>query len=385
MSEYQYYEFQAIDRPLSEVEMKELRALSTRAEITATSFQNEYSYGDFKGDPVKLMHRYFDAFVYVANWGNNTLMFKIPRRFLDEATVSPYGNDETLSIVPGDDHLLLTFSLGDEEPDDGWVQGEPWMPALITLRADLMRGDYRALYLGWLAGIPTRDEEDEDEQEPPVPPGLAKLSAPLRSLADFLDIEDELIEAAARGSTGEPPAEPTKEELAGWVKRLPAADKDDVLVRFLSEEGDLILRAELLRRFREATAPKGRKPDETRRRTIGELCAARDALVEEKNRELAERRAREKAEKDRKDAELRAKRLEMLSKRQPETWKSIDEHIKRKTPTAYDEAVRLLVDLSDLAKHSGTESEFVHRVRELRERHSNKPSFLKRLKAKGFS
>ena len=38
MSEYQYFEFQAIDHPLDEKEMAELRAISTRAVITATSF-----------------------------------------------------------------------------------------------------------------------------------------------------------------------------------------------------------------------------------------------------------------------------------------------------------------------------------------------------------
>jgi hypothetical protein len=37
MSEYQYYEFQAIDRSLTEREMSELRAYSTRARITPTS------------------------------------------------------------------------------------------------------------------------------------------------------------------------------------------------------------------------------------------------------------------------------------------------------------------------------------------------------------
>jgi hypothetical protein len=41
MSEYQYYEFLAIDRPLKEDEMAELRALSTRATITAVSLTNE--------------------------------------------------------------------------------------------------------------------------------------------------------------------------------------------------------------------------------------------------------------------------------------------------------------------------------------------------------
>jgi hypothetical protein len=34
MSEYQYYEFAAIDRPLTRVEMTELRAVSPRAVIT---------------------------------------------------------------------------------------------------------------------------------------------------------------------------------------------------------------------------------------------------------------------------------------------------------------------------------------------------------------
>ena len=49
------------------------------------------------------------------------------------------------------------------------------------------------------------------ELEPPVPPGLAKLSAPLRALADFLRIDDELIEVAAAGATGEAPAGPSRE------------------------------------------------------------------------------------------------------------------------------------------------------------------------------
>ncbi len=75
MSEYQYYEFLAIDRPLTVDEVAALRALSTRATITPVSFTNEYNWGDFKGNPDKLMQRYFDAHVYVANW--MTAIFKV--------------------------------------------------------------------------------------------------------------------------------------------------------------------------------------------------------------------------------------------------------------------------------------------------------------------
>ena len=68
MSEYQYYEFQAVDRRLTDTEIRELRTYSSRAEITATSFTNEYHFGNFKGNAHRWMEKYFDAFLYNSNW-----------------------------------------------------------------------------------------------------------------------------------------------------------------------------------------------------------------------------------------------------------------------------------------------------------------------------
>ena len=48
MSEYQYYEFRTIDRPLTDRQMRELRAISTRAAISRRSFSNHYEDGDLK-------------------------------------------------------------------------------------------------------------------------------------------------------------------------------------------------------------------------------------------------------------------------------------------------------------------------------------------------
>jgi len=42
VSEYQYYEFQAVDLPLDAKALAAVRALSTRARITPTSFVNTY-------------------------------------------------------------------------------------------------------------------------------------------------------------------------------------------------------------------------------------------------------------------------------------------------------------------------------------------------------
>ena len=325
MSEYQYYEFRTVNRPLSENEMDELRKLSTRAEITPTSFTNEYSYGDFRGSPEKLMDKYFDAFVYVANWGTHRLMFRIPRKFLDVQAASAYCDDEILTLDAKKDHVVLEF-LSEDEGGGEWEEGEGYMPSLISVRAELMRGDYRALYLGWLASIQYRDPDDEEEgeaneHEPPVPPGLAKLSAPLRALADFLRIDDELIEVAAKGSAGEAPAEPSREELARWVKKLPTTVKDDSLLRFLSEEGDLTLRAELLRQFREATLPGTKTKPAAGRRTVAELLAARDANIEEKRQAAAEREAKAKAKRQKEQAEARSKYLDELAAKETDTWR----------------------------------------------------------------
>jgi hypothetical protein len=137
MSEYQYYEFRAIDRPLTEDQMDELRSISSRAEIAPTSFTNEYNYGDFRGSPEKLMHEYFDAFVYVANWGTHRLMFRIPPNLVDVKEAEPYCSDEILTMEAKEDHVLLEFN-SDDEGGGGWEEGEEYMPSLISLRAELI-------------------------------------------------------------------------------------------------------------------------------------------------------------------------------------------------------------------------------------------------------
>ena len=83
MSEYQYHEFLALDRPLNSEAMSALRAISSRSEITPTRKSNVYQYGNFEGDPHALMARYFDAAFYDSNWGTRWLMLKLPCALVD--------------------------------------------------------------------------------------------------------------------------------------------------------------------------------------------------------------------------------------------------------------------------------------------------------------
>ena len=185
MSEYQYYEFLAIDRPLTEREMQELRAVSSRAVITPTRFTNHYEWGNFKGDPGTWMERYFDAFLYFANWGTHELMLRLPRRVLDPATARRYCRGEAASARAKGEHVILEFSSEEEGSD--WVEEDEdgSLSSLVPLRAEIASGDLRALYLGWLL-CAQAGELDDDEEEPPCPPGLGRLSAALEAFVDGL-------------------------------------------------------------------------------------------------------------------------------------------------------------------------------------------------------
>lgn len=119
MSEYQYYEFQAVDRSLTEREMGVLRGYSTRATITPNRFVNHYEWGDFKGDPAAWVERYFDAFLYLANWGTHELLLRLPRRVLDLETAQRYLVGEVASTRVKGDHLILAFHSDSEDGDGG--------------------------------------------------------------------------------------------------------------------------------------------------------------------------------------------------------------------------------------------------------------------------
>ena len=178
MSEYQYYEFQAIDRPLGEADRAELQALSSRARVTSTSFTNHYNYGDFRGDPRNLVERWFDLHLYLANWGTRRLMIRLPKRLLDPSRIEVFLHEvEWVEAWESGENLIVDMHFHDEESAyASWEEGEGWLGALAPLRADLLAGDLRLLYLLWLTAAEAGDLSD-DEKEPL--PGIGPLNGAL--------------------------------------------------------------------------------------------------------------------------------------------------------------------------------------------------------------
>ncbi|MEU1968953.1 hypothetical protein ABZ541_14250 [Micromonospora sediminicola] len=216
MSEYQYYEFTAVDRPLTGRERVELRSLSTRADITATSFVNTYEWGNFKGDPRTLMERYFDAHLYLANWGTRQLMLRLPKHVLDPATVAQYCQGDSASTWTAGGHVIIDLHDEGEDGADEWdLDGHGLLASIIPVWAGLAAGDLRLLYLAWLRYVQSEEIAD-DEPERPIPAGLGTLDAPLTAVAEFLRIDPDLIAAAAAGSSPAASGELTAAQLRTW-------------------------------------------------------------------------------------------------------------------------------------------------------------------------
>ncbi len=375
MSEYQYYEFQAIDRPLTVSEMRELRSCSSRATITSSRFVNHYEWGEFKGDSSLWMEKYFDAFLYLANWGSHELTLRLPRKVLDPATAMLYCRGGAASSRSKGDFVILDFES--QEGDDGeWDEGGGWLSALIPLRSDLAAGDYRVLYLAWLLCVQSRSLED-DETEPPVPAGLKELTGPLTSFVEFFRIDRDLIAVAAAQSTGTPNTLPDQ-EVQRWIAALPDVEKTDWLVR-LAMGREAHLGSELQQRFRESCKAMPQGSGESRR-TAGDLLDAAEELAEERRRREAERAATERARREREEAEARERYLASLAKREPQAWNEVEMLIATKQPARYDEAVKRLCDLRGLGLRDGRAAEFEARLLQLAEKHARKPAFIERLK-----
>ena len=382
MSEYQYYEFQAIDRPLTEAEMETLRSYSTRARITPTSFVNEYSWGNFKGDEDAWMEKYFDAFLYLANWGTHVCKLRLPERLLDESTARLYCAGERTSVRVKNGKIILTFMSEEEAGDWEEEEGSGQLSALISVRSELARGDLRALYLGWLLSAQSGDLDD-DEIEPPVPAGLAQLSASLEGLVEFLRIDGDLLDVAAAVSAPLERMEPEPAEVGAWLAKLPVTEKDELLARLMIESAGALANELIQRMRREREGAQGAGKAIAARRTVAELLRASEQAADERARMAAEKAAKEREQRERAAACARAKHLDQLAGREPTLWAKVESLIATKLPKSYDQAVELLVDLRDLAARRDS-ADFGRRIEALRIAHVRKPTFIDRMRRVGL-
>jgi hypothetical protein len=377
MSEYQYYEFLAIDRPLSAEALAYVRTLSSRVQPTPTQAVFTYSFGDFRGDPLHLLAKHYDMMLYLANWGSKQLAFRFPKTAIDQQALQPYYYGvEEIELTTVDQYVILNIAFQEEGMD--WIDGEGLLAALVPLRDDILRGDLRVLYLAWLASAargaiadPQSDDEEEWDDaeardqldgdgliEPPVPPGLGQLTAPLRAFVEFFDVDQDLVGAAAAAS---PALKATNEPIERWVPLLPEAERNSFLVRVARGEP---IGAELLRRLREASGGTSPAASTAPRRPFSAIVTAAEEVQRKRNER--ERRAQ----------------LAALAKREEQVWAQVPDLLARRIASGYEEAVAHLAELRDLAVHRNQRAAFDARLRDVLAPYATSAALQRRLREK---
>ncbi|MDP2862300.1 MAG: hypothetical protein Q8N95_05860, partial [Desulfobacterales bacterium] len=360
MSEYQYYEFLAIDRPLTTEEMAALRALSTRAHITPVSFTNEYQWGGFKGNPDDLMRRFFDAHVYVANWMRAVFMVRVPIEAIPTTIIETMEEDGFLDFDITKTYLVITWRLEESENYDrfGMEDGRSWMARLTPVRDELLSGDMRSIYIGWLAAI-TQEMVDDDDLEPLPSDGLGSLTAAQQALVEFLDVDKDLLTGAVIGSPDLQTEEFSQKEIDDWLGNLPSDEVLTLLKQLLEGQGLKVERT-LKNRFSAWRRGSRGNRDETPRRSVEELKKNAET-VKKKRLELEQREQEQRKTRRRKEREAY---LANLAKDFPKAWKVTEQQVARGSRSAYDEACRTLVNIAEAYALHANKGDFSQKLKQ---------------------
>lgn len=369
MSEYQYYEFHAIDRPLDRAAQEALRAISSRARITATSFTNHYEWGDLKGDPLEFMERWFDLHLYLANWGSRRLMMRLPKRLVERADIDRFlGEVDWVDVHAAGGNLIVDIHRDEVEVDDPGEDDSGRLDALAPLRADVLSGDLRLFYLLWLTAV--QDESVADDAVEPLP-GIAPMTGALEAFAEFFAIDGDLVQAAAERAADD--AAPSGADRRRTLAAIPEGEKIELLRRVV--DGDASVGAELRRALR------GKQPAQVAGRTAGMLRQRAQEIAEARDRAYAERQEAERRRQAEEAEKERRVRVEALKRRGEDVWREIEAEIERRNPSGYDRAAGLLADLEALAAAEGAQDDFNRRLAAIRARHEKKGRFIERLTA----
>lgn len=146
MSEYQYYEFCSISKPLTREARMEMASLSSRAQVSTHGASYVYNYGDFKGNPKQLLLKHFDVFFYISNFGGIRLLFKYLADEINIVQMKKYCIKDVISTKTQKENVLLDIDINLEE-GFGWVEGEGMLVDLLPLYDEIKTGNYQFLKL----------------------------------------------------------------------------------------------------------------------------------------------------------------------------------------------------------------------------------------------
>lgn len=348
MSEYQYVTFQAVDSPLNDQQLEFAQRQSTRAQVSRWSLSVEYHYSSFRGDVDGLLRQGYDVYLQYADYGVREMKLRLPCGIpVPKSTWKKYvigGNLHWKRNDKGSGGILTLCPYYEPGGLNEVWETQQYVDAAISLRARLITGDLRALYLLWLCTGGDDNNDPEEMIEPPVPHGIGELANLEGELLTFFGLDPLLLIAAGK-DVDPAPVDESQQQVTRWVNALGEQLAKDLLLRLLTSDTASI-KANLLARIRQTQARAG-WPTSDQQRTFAELLQETSILRAQKNAEQvrkAQMRAkREQARKER----LRADRMKEMLK-DPDKWLHESERLVAARGTGnYQAAAEILHDLRD--------------------------------------
>lgn len=285
--------------------------------MSRVRWQKVYHFGDFHGEEETLL-KYFDAHLYIANWGTVRLGLALPATSLPWQAIQPYlrgGEDFEVgwTLQNAGDRRILWW---ERREDDGWgsTDGEGVLERLLGLREEILRGDYRALFLGWLGDLELEawtDRESSAVGMPPIPGGLDRLSPALTALIEQFPVDPDALAVAASLAQA---STPERIPIATVVERLSVSEMRALLGRVAEGEGSKVM-AELNRSANPAPAAASGS-------TLSCPDFAARVIVVREPRLQAEARA--KAAKREREAEAKRQRLTSVMNQADALWAGLE-------------------------------------------------------------
>lgn len=376
VSEYQCYQWKKVGGSLSPKQRGEVSKLSSHISVGANSAEITYHYGDFKHDPISVLKCHFDLFLYEANWGTQRVAFRfdVDTVVLEELRDFAVGEVITVSEKGGSVLVEAWF-------DENWIEfmdsgydeyNEPdWqLDAFGVIYRQLMKGDYRGLFLLWLKAHEL-DPEVENDDTVPIPEGMGQLNNKHGVVVSFIGVDQGVVEAAAERSDSLPVGKRQLEELDRYLDKLSPDRTVAYLLRLL--DGDATSVQSALKRELRSFVERPRRSRSVKRVHYRELADAARLVAEQEAR----------IEKEKKETRRR-EYLEELGRREDGIWERVHTLVSGKKTRGYEDAVRLLRGLEDLWSTRKDRAHFLRAVKLIVDEFPRLSGFHRRLEEAGM-
>ncbi|MEM6345617.1 MAG: hypothetical protein AAF927_17120 [Bacteroidota bacterium] len=372
MSDYHFYDFYAIDRPLSAEQINIISGYSSRVRPSARRASFVYNYSDFLGGGEEMLSEFFDIMLFVTNWGIRRLLMKFPQSLVSFEALKEYeidaadAYDQEIKVFQNGTNVLVDFFYVIEYGD--WIEGEGMLDELLPLRDQILNGDYRVMYLAWLHLASEKHGISDDLLEPSLPANLKELDYSLDSFVNFWEIDEDLVTAASENS--KQVLDIPDESLQSQIEQLSEEEKNQYLKDLVVNEGMTRI---MLRRQLAAFCGEPNVEPILQARSMREI---KETVA--KQREIRKEEARKAAEK------AYLQKMVKIEKEELDLWQEIRDNADLKKARGYARATEILVELKEYYAFKQRPDSFNNRVSNQLLVYGKSEAFKRRLVSNGI-